>query len=549
MNRMNGSLRFGLALLAAIAAAALGAELLAPYDPDERVGVPFARPSAAHPLGTNDVGQDLLSELIFGARVSLTVGIVAALLATGVGLLVGLVAGYRGGRVDTLLMRGTDVVLALPVVPLTIVVGVFAGPGLATQIGVIGAVLWARVARELRSQVLSVRERDHVQAARAMGGGPGHVLARHVVPAVVPVLAPQFVIATKVAIGLEAALAFLGLGDVTTRSWGTTLSLAHARSAFLTDAWLWWVLPPGLAIAATVLAFAMIGHGLEERARPQLRDHPPRVRRRAEPAPRVDGGAPLVVERLSVAYGEREVVHDVTLHVAAGETVGLVGGSGSGKSTIAAAAATLLPPAGRVTGGRILVDGRDVATLDGPALRALRGRTVAFVPQDAMSALNPVHTIRAQVVEAVTAHRRLDAQQARARADELLAGVGLDPARGGDHPHQLSGGMRQRVVIAIALAADPAVLVADEPTSGLDVLAQDALLDLLAGLHARREIAVLVISHDLPAVARIAHRVGVVDDGRIVELAATSRVLDAPEHPRTRALVAAVATLPEPVIT
>jgi ABC-type glutathione transport system ATPase component len=183
----------------------------------------------------------------------------------------------------------------------------------------------------------------------------------------------------------------------------------------------------------------------------------------------VDGGNPLVVEHLSVAYGGREVVHDVSLHVAAGETVGLVGGSGSGKSTIAAAAATLLPPAGRVSAGRILVDGHDVTSLDAAGLRAVRGRTVAFVPQDAMSALNPVHTIRSQIAEAVAAHERIDPAAARARADVLLVDVGLDPARGGDHPHQLSGGMRQRVVIAIALAADPAVLVADEPTSGLDV--------------------------------------------------------------------------------
>lgn len=545
--RLNSSLTFGLVLLAVIAAVALGADVLAPYDPHERVGVPFGVPSAAHPLGTNDVGQDLLSELIHGARASLTVGVAAAVLATGIGTLVGLVAGYRGGRVDTVLMRGTDVVLALPVVPLTIVVGVFAGPGLATQVAVIGAVLWARMARELRAQVLSVRERDHVQAARAMGAGPRHVLGRHVLPAVTPVLAPQFVIATKVAIGLEAALAFLGLGDVTTKSWGTTLSLAHARSAFLTDAWLWWVVPPGLAIAATVLAFAMIGHGLEERARPELRDHAPRRRTSAAPPPRVQGGPPLIVEHLSVAYGDVEAVHDVSLDVAAGETVGLVGGSGSGKSTIAAAAAALLPPAGHVTSGRILVDGHDVTALGAEDLRALRGRTIAFVPQDAMSALNPVHTIRAQVMEAVTAHARH--ADAGARADELLAEVGLDPARGGDHPHQLSGGMRQRVVIAVALAADPAVLVADEPTSGLDVLAQDALLALLGALHARRSIAVLVISHDLPAVARVAHRTGVVDGGRIVELGETAQVLDAPEHPRTRALVAAVPHLPEPVIT
>jgi len=544
---VRGPFRTGLVLLGVIATVALAAPLLAPYDPDARSGAPFARPSAAHLLGTNDVGQDLLSELIYGARISLVVGLAAALTATVIGASVGLLAGYHRGWVDSALMRFTDVVLALPVVPLTIVVGVFAGPGLSTQIAVISAVLWARVARELRAQVLSVRERDHVQAVRAMGAGPGYVLPRHVLPAVAPLVAPQFVIATKIAIGLEASLAFLGLGDITAKSWGTTLSLAHARSAFLTDAWLWWVLPPGLAIALTVLAFALLGYGLEERVRPVLRDRPVTRVRPRQKVPAAREAAPLVLEQLSVRYGQREVVHGVSLQVAAGETVGLVGESGSGKSTVAAAAGALLPGAARITAGRVLVDGHDLAALDASTLRRLRGRRVAFVPQEAMSALNPVHTVRAQIIEAITAHRRLHRGAARARADELLADVGIDPARGGDHPHQLSGGMRQRVVIAIALAADPAVLIADEPTSGLDVLAQDELLDLLAELPRRRRLALLVISHDLPVVARIADRIGVLHEGRLVELGATDRVLDAPAHPYTRSLLDAVARLPEPV--
>lgn len=588
-------------LIGGIATVALAAPLLAPYDPAVRSGAPFGRPSAAHLLGTNDVGQDLLSELIYGARISLLVGLVAALAATVIGSSVGLLAGYSRGWVDTVLMRFADVILALPLVPLTIVVGVFAGPGLLTQVFVISSVIWARVARELRAQVLSLRDRDDIQALRAMGAGAGYVLPRHVLPAVASLVAPQFILATKIAITLEASLAFLGLGDVTAKSWGTMLSLAHARSAFLTDAWVWWVLPPGWAIALTVLAFALIGYGLEERSRPVLRDRaaaavngPPQRDRagigdRPElPAPsrvRTNGtfvqsirtrvpfvrigvapqrklgtalvpgssmavaaaSAPLVVEGLGVRYGEREVVHDVSLRVAAGETVGLVGESGSGKSTVAAAAGALLPVAARITTGRVLIEGYDLAALDAEELRRMRGRRVAFVPQEAMSALNPVHPVRAQIVEAITAHQRIDRVAARIRADQLLADVGLDPGRGSDYPHQLSGGMRQRVVIAIALAADPAVLIADEPTTGLDVLVQAEVLDLLDELRRRRDLAVLVISHDLPVVARIADRIGVLHAGRLVELGAAEQVLGEPAHPYTRSLVDAAPRLPEPV--
>jgi len=204
---------------------------------------PFAAPSWEHPLGANDIGQDILSNVIFGARVSLLVGITAAFAATVIGTLVGLASGYSGGLVDAALMRIVDVALSLPFLPLMIVIGVFLGPGLSTEILVISGVIWAGAARELRSQTLSVSRRDHVRAARAMGAGRWYVLRRHLLPAVFPLVIPQFVHAANVAILLEASLSFLGLGDPTTRSWGTILFYANARSAFLTDAWIWWVVP------------------------------------------------------------------------------------------------------------------------------------------------------------------------------------------------------------------------------------------------------------------------------------------------------------------
>ncbi len=544
--------RVGAGALGVLVLVALAAPWLAPYDPTERVGRPFSAPSALHLLGTNDVGHDLLSELIHGARISLLVGLVAALAATVIGVSVGLTAGYLRGWVDTALMRFVDVVLALPVLPLTIVIGVFAGPGLLTQIVVIAAVIWAGVARELRAQVLSLRERDHIQALRSMGAGARYVLPRHVLPAVAPLVVPQFVLATKTAILLEASLAFLGLGDITAKSWGTMLSLAHARSAFLTDAWLWWVVPPGLAIAGTVLAFALLGYAFEERARPSLRDRAgprPVVASTAEP---VDEAAPpLVIEDLTVDYrsdrGVVTAVRGVSLTVAAGELVGLVGESGSGKSTVAAATLALLPAAATVTGGTVRVVGHDLATLTPERLRALRGDRIALIPQEAMSALNPVRSIGVQLAEAVRVHRPLGRPAARRRAVELLGLVGLDAGVADDHPHQLSGGMRQRVVIAMALACDPAVVIADEPTSGLDVLVQAEVLDLLDDLRHRLGLALLVVSHDLPVVERIADRIAVLHDGLLVEIGDARDVARSPQHPYTRRLVADAPRLRLPV--
>lgn len=547
--------RTGGGLLALLLLTALAAPRLAPYDPDARSGTPFARPSAAHLLGTNDVGHDLLSELIYGARISLLVGVVAALAATVAGLGVGLLAGYARGWLDPVLMRLVDVVLALPVLPLTIVIGVFLGAGLGSQILVIAAVIWAPVARELRSQVLSLRERDHIQALRAMGAGTGYVLARHIAPAVVPLVAPQFVIATRTAILLESSLAFLGLGDVTAKSWGTMLSLAHSRSAFLTDAWLWWVIPPGLAIAVTVLAFALLGYAFEDRARPVLRG--PRLGRQSDNHPVVpamaavpgDAGALAIVD-LTVSYGHGAhrvlAAERVSLSVAAGEVLGLVGESGSGKSTLAAAACGLLPPAAVVERGQVLVCGHDLAALSRHELRALRGDRVALIPQEAMSALNPVLTVEGQIVEAITAHRAVKADRARVRVAELLALVGLDPRCRRDYPHQLSGGMRQRAVIAIALANDPALVIADEPTSGVDVLGQADVLELLDALRRHLGLALIVVSHDLPVIARLADTIAVMRTGRLVELGPCEQLITAPQHPYTRQLLDAALQLQLP---
>ncbi|MHA6782593.1 ATP-binding cassette domain-containing protein [Pseudonocardia saturnea] len=538
----------GAALLGLLLAVAALAPVLAPYDPALRAGLPFDAPSRAHPLGTDDVGHDLLSTLLYGARISLLVGVVAALVSTLLGTVVGVLAGYSRGALDTVLMRLVDVVLALPVLPLTIVVGVFAGPGLGTQIAVIAAVTWAGTARELRAQVLSLRERDHLQALRAMGARPGYVLPRHVLPAVAPLVAPQFVLAVKTAIGLEAALAFLGLGDLTAPSWGTLLSLAHARSAFLTDAWLWWVIPPGLAIALTVLAFALLGAAFDEQARPG-RARRSRVERRGAPLDPA-AGPPLVISGLTVRYGGgTPAVDGVDLTVGPGEVVGLLGGSGSGKSTIAAAALGLLPAGAAVTAGSVRVGGHDLATLSPAALRGLRGARVALVPQEAMSALNPVRTVGHQLAEAVRVHRRCTRTAARRRAGELLAMVGLDPSRAGEHPHRFSGGMRQRVAIALALAGDPALVIADEPTGGLDVLRRAEILDLLDGLRERTGLALLVITHDLPVVERIADRIAVLCEGGLVETGTATAVLTAPEHPYTRELVASAPRLAPLVAT
>ena len=260
----------GGSIVIALIVMAVGAPWIAPYDPTERVGIPFSEPSSEHWLGTNDVGQDLLSELIYGSRVSLTVGIVAAVVALFLGTTIGVLAGYYPKRLGKFLMRAVDVVLILPFLPLLIILAAYLGRSLINTIVVIGVLIWAGPARVIRSQVLSLRSREYVLASRTMGAPDRWAIVRHVLPRTALLATGTFVRAVSTAILLEAALSFLGLGDPIQKSWGSILFWAQARGAFLTPAWKWWVLPPGLMIMAASLGFALIAFAMEERINPRL---------------------------------------------------------------------------------------------------------------------------------------------------------------------------------------------------------------------------------------------------------------------------------------
>ena len=261
----------GLVIVVALILIAIFAPFIAPYDPTERVGRPFSVPSAVHPLGTNDIGQDLFSELVYGTRVSLTVGLVAATVALLIGTTVGILAGFYPRVLGSFLMRTVDIVLILPFLPLLIILAAYLGRSLLNTVLVIGILIWAGSARVIRSQVLSLTRRDYVVAARAMGASDLHVIVKHVLPLTLLLAIGEFVQATAGAILLEDSLSFLGLGDPLQKSWGAILYWAQVRGAFLTPAWQWWVLPPGLMIMAAALGFALIGFALEQRVNPRLR--------------------------------------------------------------------------------------------------------------------------------------------------------------------------------------------------------------------------------------------------------------------------------------
>ena len=268
--RRSAMVSIGVAIVAGVALVALFAPLLAPYDPRAIAGPSLAAPSARHLLGTNDAGQDILSQLIWGARSSSVVAGLAAGLAVAVGALVGAAAGLARGVVDVVAMRITDVALALPALPLMILIVTLAGPSRPTVILVIALAGWPSIARVVRSQALTVARRGYVQAARGFGAGPLYVVRRHLLPAVGPLVTANFVYWAATAVVLQAGLAFLGLSDPTEISWGGVLNRAlEHQGIYLTSQWTWWVLPPGLAITLAAVGLAFIGFGLEPRANPR----------------------------------------------------------------------------------------------------------------------------------------------------------------------------------------------------------------------------------------------------------------------------------------
>lgn len=268
--RSNRAGQIGLILLLIILISAILAPWIAPFNPYERVSTPFQKPSAKHLLGTNDIGQDIFSEMIWGTRISLSIGFFAALIALSLGTVIGILSGYYRRWLDTIIMRFVDIVLVIPFLPLMILLAAYLGPQLSNIVIVIGILTWAGPARVIRSQVLSIRELGYVQAARSLGSSDFKIMVRHILPGVMPIALAQFIRAVSAAILIESSLAFLGLGDPTAKSWGTVLYYAQTRGAFLTGAWVWWVLPPGLLITFTVLAFALTGYSIEEIINPRL---------------------------------------------------------------------------------------------------------------------------------------------------------------------------------------------------------------------------------------------------------------------------------------
>jgi peptide/nickel transport system permease protein len=521
---------------------------IAPDDPNAEIYLPGLGPSSHHWFGTTAYGQDVLSQLIWATRQSVVIAVAVGGLATVLSVLVGVSAAYLGGVADGVLSLITDVILVIPIFPLIIVIAAYEkNAGLFTLVVVLGALGWSYGARQLRSQTLALRTRDFLEAARVRGERKSYVIVFEILPTMTSLIVATFLGAALYAVLFAAGLQFIGLGDPNSQSWGTMLYWAENNEALGANMVLWAIMP-GVCVALLGAAFALLNYAFDEIGNPALRMRrlditDTRPRPKTAVAASTESDRILEVRNLSVAYGSDEgaviAVDDVSFDLGRGEFLAIVGESGCGKSTLMYAIARLLGPpfSGEIIGGEVLFRGRDMVKLSDRQLRHVRWREFSVVMQSAMNALNPVLSIEAQMRDACKAHSKMTDNQIEERSKEVLRLVSIDPVHLKSYPHQLSGGMRQRAMIAMALLFTPDLVIMDEPTSALDVVGQRSLMMQIKQLQERLGFAVIFVTHDMSLVSHFSDRVLVMYAAQVAELGKTRQLFDKPLHPYTRALL------------
>lgn len=534
-------------ILAILALIAIFAPAVAPFDPSNvQIFKVNARPGADYLLGGDGSGRDIFSRLVYGARNTLVGASIAVAVAAFIGVTGGLVAGYYGRALDIVASWVADGLMALPAIIVLLAFFQALGSSINLSMAVFGIMLSPGFFRLTRSLVRGVRNELYVDAARVSGLGDFRIMRRHILLVIRAPVVIQASIVAGIAIVIQAGLEFLGLGDASRPTWGGMLQDAF-DNLYVAPLSVYW---PGLAIAITVGSLVLLANAIRDRM--QQGDAAPNPRRMPKPqvtlAPldAVGTDTLLDIRNLVVGYpghGEwTRVVRDVSLTVNRGEIFGVVGESGSGKTQTAFAVLGLLSKGGQILSGSISFDGIDLGALSPAGLHALRGKRIAYIPQEPMSNLDPSFRIGWQLVEPMMAVLGISKAEATERALALLARVGLpNPERVfRSYPHHISGGMAQRVLIAGAVSCKPDLLIADEPTTALDVTVQAEFLELMRDLQAEYGMTVIIVTHNFGVVADMCDRVAVMRNGMVVETAEATKLFAAPEHEYTKMLLDSV---------
>lgn len=578
-----------LTVLIVMVVLALFAPVLAPFDENfANISKTLASPDSTNILGTDSAGRDVWSRLLYGAQLTLLSALLCAAVAIAIGLPSGLIAGYYGGAFDATSNWVVSILMSLPGLIVLLAIRAAFGPSVWIAMLFFGILISPGYFRLTRSAVQSVRNELYVDAARVAGLSDSAIIGRHVFSVVRAPIIIQTAAVCGIAIAVQSGLEFLGLGDPSKATWGVMLNEGFKNVYLNAQLLLWPALAIGLTIGALVLLGNAVRDALEDSDQVReikalddaesantaaamgatsgvgdLHHAAPKLRTRTskEPPPVEEGTEHhlIKVSHLGVGYPQpdgtvKRVVDDVSFHVDRGEIVGIVGESGSGKSQTAFSILGLLPETARIVAGSIQFDGSYTVApsdelVDQRRLASLRGKRISYIPQEPMSNLDPAFTVGYQLVTPMMRVLGISKAEAKERALKLLADVGIPhPERTfAAYPHEISGGMAQRVLIAGAISCEPDLIIADEPTTALDVTVQAEVLDLLRELQSRLNIGVILVTHNFGVVADLCDRVVVMQNGRLVEEGTVREILRTPEHPYTQTLLASMLEGKEPM--
>ena len=471
------------------------------------------------------------------------------------GVPAGLVAGYYGGKFDLVASWIANMFMSLPVLIVLLAARATLGPSIFYSMTIFGLLIAPGFFRLTRTAVMSVRNELYLDAARVSGLSDIRIISRHILTVVRAPIIIQTAMVSGLAISLQSGLEFLGLGDADSVSWGVMLNEGF-RNIFVNPLLILW---PALTISFTIGAFALLGNALrdalEDLNKPTLGSSDEKEVKNlyATSLPAKPTSQHLLeVQQIAVGYpngvsGIKHVVNDVSFHVDKGEVLGIVGESGSGKTQTAFSILGLLPSNAQITGGAIYLNGEELVTsVNGETTRAdmtaLRGKKIAYIPQEPMSNLDPNFKIGYQLVRPMVKVLGITKDEATKKALNLLEIVGINnPQRVFDsYPHQVSGGMAQRVLIAGAVSCDPELLIADEPTTALDVTVQAEVLDLLRDLQSKFGMGMILVTHNFGVVADLCDRVLVMQNGNMVESGPVRQILGSPREEYTKTLLSSM---------
>jgi ABC-type dipeptide/oligopeptide/nickel transport system ATPase component/ABC-type dipeptide/oligopeptide/nickel transport system permease subunit len=554
-------------LIVAMIILSIFANLIAPFDPNHTDAMNLmAGPNAIHWLGTDAAGRDILSRILMGARGTLESAVLVVITSIVLGVPTGLIAGYYGKTFDAVASWIANMLMSLPAMIVLLAVRAAAGPSILMSMVVFGLLIAPGFFRLTRTAVMGVRNELYVDAARVSGLSDTRIILRHILSVVRAPIIIQSAMISGLAISIQSGLEFLGLGDPTMVSWGSMLNEGF-QNIFVNPLLVLW---PALIISATIGSFALLGNALRDaledaqkvklsakKAKAALAKAQAEVAElQAQSATGNNSHAGenhlLSVDHLSVGYPQasgslKYVVQDVSLFVDKGEVLGIVGESGSGKTQTAFSILGLLPDNAKIAGGHIVFAGDDLVSPKSGAvsqseLAKFRGKRIAYIPQEPMSNLDPAFKIGYQLVRPMTQVLGISKAEAKTKALALLETVGINnPLRVfNSYPHEISGGMAQRVLIAGAVSCEPDLLIADEPTTALDVTVQAEVLDLLRDLQSRTGMGMVLVTHNFGVVADLADRVVVMQYGRVVETGDVRSILRNPQKEYTKELLSSM---------